>query len=78
MHLYLLLDLVAPGFLDIRLTHNSSPLTQLRFFPQMILFRYQCSAVTKSVFAIVNLKTAKQIGLTIPPDVLSRASRLIK
>jgi putative ABC transport system substrate-binding protein len=27
---------------------------------------------------IINLKTAKQIGLTIPPDVLSRASRLIK
>jgi len=34
----------------------------------MILFRYQWSAVTKSVFAIVNLKTAKQIGLTIPPE----------
>jgi len=27
---------------------------------------------------IVNLKTAKQIGLTIPPEVLARASRLIK
>jgi putative ABC transport system substrate-binding protein len=32
---------------------------------------------TKFDFAI-NLKTAKQIGLTIPPDVLARASRLIK
>jgi putative ABC transport system substrate-binding protein len=27
---------------------------------------------------IVNLKTAKQIGVTIPPEVLARASRLIK
>jgi putative ABC transport system substrate-binding protein len=27
---------------------------------------------------IINLKTAKQIGVTIPPDVLARASRLIK
>jgi putative ABC transport system substrate-binding protein len=32
---------------------------------------------TKFEFAI-NLRTAKQIGLTIPPNVLARAQRLIK
>jgi ABC-type uncharacterized transport system substrate-binding protein len=27
---------------------------------------------------VINLKTAKQIGVTISPDVLARATKLIK
>jgi len=58
--------------LDFCLAQSTVPF----FLSQNLVF--QPVEQPKKFEFIINLKAAKQIGVTIPPEVLAQASRLIK
>jgi putative tryptophan/tyrosine transport system substrate-binding protein len=75
-------DFVASGGLMAYGADRSEPLRRVAIFVDKILKGTKPADLpveqpTKFEF-VINLKTAKQIGLTIPPNVLARADRIIR
>ena len=76
------IDYVNAGLLMTYATRELDPFTRAAIYVDKILKGAKPSDLpveqpTKFEF-VFNLKTANQIGLTIPPNVLTRADRVIR